>query len=801
MKKLIIIFLWMFFAFAANAQKDPVIDKIITLGTTDNKVMEHMDYLSNRFGDRLLGSDNYKSACVWAVNTMKSWGMMAEMQEVGELPVGFNKGPWFGKMITPNEVTLDFGTPAYTAGTKGRQKGRVALLPADEKEFWKVRDSIKGAWILIEGVNSGWPRDRGGESGMTKLIREAGALGTIQLATFPIRLLYNKVDSWDNIPTLPDIKLIDKQYNEIKKLVLEGKKVELEFDIRNYFRPGPIKYYNVIGWIPGTEKPDEYVILGGHLDGLAGATAAVDNASGATVAMEVARLILAADGKPKRTIMVHLWAGEEFGLLGSTEWVKQNPDKLPRISAVFNRDGGTNCISGLAVSKAMMSDFQQLVKPILGLKPKYPFELTERVRPLRKGGRGSTDTFSFLQNDVPAFGFSTKGEHVYNRTWHTTLDTYNEVIPAYQEYSAMVTSVIAYGVANLNHLLPREGNFLKDGIYADFNTNKGRISVLLDYKKAPMTVANFVGLAEGTITNATYKPGMPFYSGSIWHRVVKGHVIQGGEPSTVKDPASSEVSSTGYEIPNEITELSHNKAGMLGMANSGPNTNTCQYYITLADRSYLDGNYTLFGEVVDGMDVVNKIVKGDTTFSITIVRAGSEAEKFIVNDPILKDLVEKQWRKVNYEKLFRDAQNEKFISDNYPGLTSLPNGLRYKVMFQGVGNIATDGSVLNVTYTGQMIDGLKFASSAEGGNPFPGSKPVMFNYTLGKDKLMTGLKEMLKEMKQGEKRLIVIPPDLAFGVNSGYYGKEIAGQKRFVISPGEYLILEVTLNKIASPRQ
>ena len=144
---------------------------------------------------------------------------------------------------------------------------------------------------------------------------------------------------------------------------------------------------------------------------------------------------------------------------------------------------------------------------------------------------------------------------------------------------------------------------------------------------------------------------------------MKGHVIQGGEPSTVKDPANSEVNSTGYEIPNEITDLSHNKAGMLGMANAGPNTNTCEYYITLADRSYLDGNYTLFGEVVDGMDVVNKIEKGDTTFSITIIRAGAEAEKFIVNDDIFKALVDKQWKKVKYEKEQKKSEVEKFISD------------------------------------------------------------------------------------------------------------------------------------------
>ena len=786
---------FMLLSIIAGGQNDPVISKIIDLGKTDNKVMEHMDFLTNRFGDRLTGSDGYYSACTWAVNTMKSWGMMAEMQEAGEMPVGFNRGPWFGKMVSPKETTLDFGTPSYTAGTKGRQKGRVIISPKSVEEFWTIKDSIKGAWILIDGINSGWPRDRAGESDLTRLIRESGALGTIQLSTFPIRLLFQKVESWENLPTLPDIKLIDKQYNEIKDLVLKGQKVELEFDIRNYFRPGPVKYHNVIGWIPGTQYPDEYVILGGHLDGFDGGSGAVDNASGATVAMEAARLILAAGGRPKRTIMVQLWAAEEYGLLGSSAWVKQNPDKLPRISAVFNRDGGTNCISGLAVSKTMMSDFQQVIKPILGLNPKYPFELTERSRPVRKGGRGSTDTFSFLQKDVPAFGFSTKGEQQYGRTWHTTLDTYNEIIPAYEEYSSMVTAVVAYGIANLDHLLSREGNFRPDGIYADFNTNKGRISVLLDYKKTPMTVANFIGLAEGTLTNASYPKGIPFYKESIWHRVVKGHVIQGGEPATVKDPANSDVNSIGYEIPNEISDLSHNKAGMIGIANSGPNTNTCEYYITLADRSYLDGNYTLFGEVVDGMDVVNKIEKGDTTHSITIVRAGPDAEKFIVNDDTFKELVEQQWKKVNYEKENKKLLLEKYIADNYPNLTTLPDGLRYKILIQGQGNSPSNGSVVKVSYNGKLISGLNIASSADEGKPLPVARSVDFVHTLGKDGLLKGLNEALLTMKSGEKRLLIVPPDLAYGINTGYYGKEIAGQKRFVISPGETLILEVTLIK------
>jgi len=334
-----------------------------------------------------------------------------------------------------------------------------------------------------------------------------------------------------------------------------------------------------------------------------------------------------------------------------------------------------------------------------------------------------------------------------------------------------------------------------EGIYADFNTNKGKIIIRLEYKKTPMTVANFIGLAEGTITNSTYPPGKPFYSGSIWHRVVKGHVIQGGEPSTVKDPANTEVNSIGYEIPNEITELSHSRAGMTGMANSGPHTNTCEYYITLGDRSYLDGNYTLFGEVVDGMDVVNIIAKGDTTYSVTIIRVGKEAQEFIVNDETFKSLADNQWRKVKADKEKRKEAEERFISANCAGLTVLPDGLRYKILKQGKGNPPTDGSVLNLMYTGRLISGLSFVSSADDGKPIQGTQAEIFICSAGSDILLKGLREVLTDMKEGETRLLVIPPDLAYGVNSGYYGKEIKGERRFVISPGETLIMEVTLIK------
>jgi peptidylprolyl isomerase len=336
---------------------------------------------------------------------------------------------------------------------------------------------------------------------------------------------------------------------------------------------------------------------------------------------------------------------------------------------------------------------------------------------------------------------------------------------------------------------------LPDGIYGRFITNKGEIVVRLEYKKNPMTVANFIGLAEGSIRNASLPAGIPFYNGSVWHRVVKGHVIQGGSPVVDKAPQNEDVSATGYVIPNEISDLSHNKAGMLGMANSGPHTNTCQYYITLADRSYLDGNYTVFGEVVSGMDVVNSIIQGDTTYTVKIERTGREAKRFRVNDETFKALVDKQWAKVKEQEEMRRVSDEKFINENYPGLTDLKDGIRYKILKEGSGNKPGKGSELTASYTGRLINGTTFASTAESGKPMWNQEPAEFFCPAGELGVMKGLDLALSDMKAGERRLLIIPPSMAFG-NNGFYARSVPGQKRFIISPGEIIILVVTLISI-----
>jgi peptidylprolyl isomerase len=174
-----------------------------------------------------------------------------------------------------------------------------------------------------------------------------------------------------------------------------------------------------------------------------------------------------------------------------------------------------------------------------------------------------------------------------------------------------------------------EARKLPDGLYAEMETSKGTIVLQLEFEKAPLTVANFVGLAEGT-KNYSKTPGeppkpqgKPFYDGLTFHRVIPNFMIQGG------DPNGNGTGGPGYKFRNEVSaSLKHDRAGILSMANAGPDTNGSQFFITHKDTPWLDGGYNVFGHVVEGQDVVNKVVIGDKIKSVKILRIGEKAKAF-----------------------------------------------------------------------------------------------------------------------------------------------------------------------------
>ena len=503
------------------AQEDPVTEKIIEMGMTDNHTMEHLDILCNRFGGRLIGSDAYDNAAEWCASKFEEWGLEVWMQECGEVPVGFNRGPWFGRMLGGNGMTLHFATPSYTVGTKGVQRGHVLIEPRTQAEFDRMKKELNGAWVLIGGKSNGYPIDwtETGDSIRTAVIKEnleiekknreammhnrslkdmsekdrkkkgmeekeilpyktepalfykqmveAGILGIIQASEVPISTLYDRKNidklSFDNLPAIPDIKLDKQQYAVIENMVERREYFQLEFDIRNHFRMGPVKYHNVIGVMRGTEYPDEYVLAGGHLDAYDVATGGVDCSNGVSVVMEAARMIAEAGGKPKRTILFCLWAGEEFGLLGSKYFVENETVPLENISNYFNRDGGPLVPTSITVPPAMYDDFVKVCAPLAEAHPDYPFTVNKRpgepgARPAKAGG---SDHAYFAMNGVPTLSFRLTDHKGYNfsyyEIWHTERDTYNKSIPEYQDHSSTCTAVALYGLANLDHVLDRTG--------------------------------------------------------------------------------------------------------------------------------------------------------------------------------------------------------------------------------------------------------------------------------------------------------------------------------------------------------
>ncbi len=327
------------------------------------------------------------------------------------------------------------------------------------------------------------------------------------------------------------------------------------------------------------------------------------------------------------------------------------------------------------------------------------------------------------------------------------------------------------------------------GLYAELVTPKGLIVISLDFRRAPMTVANFVGLAEGTIENQALPPGRPFYDGTTFHRVAPGHVIQAGIPV-------SEVANTpGYSIPNEIhPELGHGREGVVGMANGGPHTGKAQFYITLGDRSYLDGDYAVFGEVVEGMDVVRSIVRGDVIERVRIVRAGSEAGAFRPSTESFRRMREEVRAQVEAREADRRGEELAYLEASWPHAVITEAGWRYVVLRPGTGPALVPGDTVTVRYTGRTVRGLSFASTAENGEPhffLPGEEGgEPFPFVVGETRVNPGLCRAVAAMARGERRLVIVPAELGYDP-AGFYGRPRSGEPRFVIRPRSILIYEV----------
>jgi len=306
---------------------------------------------------------------------------------------------------------------------------------------------------------------------------------------------------------------------------------------------------------------------------------------------------------------------------------------------------------------------------------------------------------------------------------------------------------------------------LPAGLYANVYTSKGLIVGKLEYEKTPLTVANFVGLAEGSKKH-NRTASKKFYDGLAFHRVIPNFMIQGG------DPAGNGTGGPGYQFEDEIVEtLKHDKPGVFSMANAGPGTNGSQIFITHVPTPWLDGKHTVFGHVVKGQDVVNAIKQGDRMDSVRIVRVGAAARAFKADDAAF-EAIRKKKAELAADKEKAAAARLKELEK---GATETMSGLKFVVMKPGSGPKPTKGATIKAHYTGKLVDGTKFDSSRDRGQPL--------EFSVGVGQVIAGWDEALMDMRKGEQRTLIIPPHLG-------YGERGAGG---VIPPNATLIFDVEL--------
>jgi carboxypeptidase Q len=497
----------------AQSAVDPDINKKIRQEETDHsQIMHTMHFLTDVYGPRLTGSPNHKAAADWAVREMTTWGFQNGHLE----PWDFGHPGWMnerasGYILSPIHDQLTFKVWAWTPSTKGTVTAEVfqMVLPDKPKQadldtyLDTVKDKVKGKMVMVgkaefvpvvidvparrmddkaaadrfdpKNPNAG-QFGRGGPGGgqtppdpsvltgaqineaVDKFLvanHAAMRVNDARMGNGHIRAFQNR--TYDVAKAPPTVVLRNEDYGRIARILADGAAVTLEFNIVNHSYPEGKTSYNTVAEIPGTDKKDEIIMLGGHLDSWHSATGATDNAIGCAVMMEAARILESLGVKPRRTIRVALWSGEEEGLLGSQAYVKQHfgtfEDPKPefdKLVAYFNVDSGTGRIRGANVFGP--SEDADILRQALA--PFADLGVAGAI-PSKSRRLGGTDSTSFSQAGLPGIGLGQDPIEYFGDTWHTNLDTYERIIEDDAKKSAIVVAAAIYHLAMRDDMLPR----------------------------------------------------------------------------------------------------------------------------------------------------------------------------------------------------------------------------------------------------------------------------------------------------------------------------------------------------------
>ncbi len=484
-------------------QANDINTRIRKEGMENSKIMRTMHYLADVYGPRLTGSPSHKSAAEWAAKEMTSWGFSNAALE----PWDFGSPGWVsdrasGFITSPTLDSLVFEVLAWTPGTEKPVTARAfhVLIPDRPTQedltayFNRIREQVKGKIVLVGRaasipVNFNPPPKRIEPSVTptpsptpTPSVQPTptpkpgqlnfGQIGT-QLNDFliasgvPVRIndagrAHGQIRAFGNEKadpktTLPTVILRNEDFGRITRLLADGTPVTLEFDIRNRYFPEGATSYNVVGEIPGSDKKEEVVMLGGHLDSWHSATGATDNAIGCAVMMEAARILQAIGVKPRRTIRVALWSGEEQGLLGSQAYVKKHfgsaeapTASYNKFAGYFNIDMGTGQARRFAVfgPPEAADILKGIGEPFTDLG--FIGSTASRSR-----GLGGSDHTSFNQAGLPGISVQQDPIEYFTHTWHTNLDTYERIIEDDVKKSAIIVAAAVYQLAMRDDMLPK----------------------------------------------------------------------------------------------------------------------------------------------------------------------------------------------------------------------------------------------------------------------------------------------------------------------------------------------------------
>jgi carboxypeptidase Q len=477
-----------------------------------SQIMRTVHYLTDIYGPRLTGSPNHKAAAEWAIKQMKEWGFENAHLEAWD----FGHPGWLNErlvahIVSPVKDDLSCKALAWTPGTNGTVTGNAVQLALPEKPtqaemdayLATVKDKVKGKIVLAgkhqivkviteptpRRMNETQARERfdpnnpnAGRQGNRPGNREQeppdpsrltarqineqldqflvanGALLRINdsgLDHGQIRAFNNR--TFDVTKVVPTVVMRNEDYGRISRILADSIPVELEFNIVNRTYPEGSTSYNTIAEIPGTDKKDEVIMLGGHLDSWHSATGATDNAIGCAVMMEAVRILKAVGIKPRRTIRVALWSGEEQGLLGSQAYVREHFGSVEepkpeffKLDAYLNIDAGTGKARGASVfGPAAAADvLREALKPFgdLGVMG----AIASKGRNL-----GGSDNTSFSHAGLPGIGMGQDPIEYFQYTWHTSLDTYEHIIEDDVKISATVIAALVYQLAMRDEMLPR----------------------------------------------------------------------------------------------------------------------------------------------------------------------------------------------------------------------------------------------------------------------------------------------------------------------------------------------------------